>query len=237
MEKRTENWFNHFKDLLGEEPNIEGEEEEISPIFTDVNVEEGPFTMIEFLKIKRDLSERKSAGEDGIVVEVIKRCNFDEVILEFCNKALDNQKPEQWGITNIVPLPKSGDLKLAKNYRGISLSSIVAKIFNKLLLNRIKKAIDNRLRINQNGFRSQRSTVSQILSIRRLIEGVREKNQPAVLTFIDFRKAFDSIHRGKMLKILTTYGMPDRIVNAIKSTYTNTYAKVIGNPEELMRKQ
>ena len=39
--------------------------------------------------------------------------------------------------------------------------------------------------------------------MRRLIEGVKSRKLPAVLTFIDFKKAFDSVHRGKMLKILT----------------------------------
>ena len=75
-------------------------------------------------------------------------------------------------------------------------------------------------------FRPNRGTVSQILTLRRLIEGIKEKNLPAVLTFVDFRRAFDSIHREKMLQILLAYGIPPLIVNAIGVMYKNTTARV-----------
>ena len=51
----------------------------------------------------------------------------------------------------ILPFPKKGDLGLAKNYRGITLTSIAAKIYNALLQNKIEPKIDNILRKNQNG--------------------------------------------------------------------------------------
>ena len=66
-----------------------------------------------------------------------------------------------------------------------------------MLLNRIRPKIEDILRKNQNGFRTNRSTTGQILTIRRLIEGVKSKNVPAILLFIDFSKAFDSIDRLK----------------------------------------
>ena len=50
---------------------------------------------------------------------------------------------------------------------------------------------------------------------------------PAILTFIDFKKAFDSIHRGKMLQILKAYGVPPRLLKAIGSMYKDTFAKVL----------
>ncbi len=53
--------------------------------------------------------------------------------------------------------------------------------------------LDYILRKNQNGFRRNRSTTSQILTIRRILEGVRAKNLQATLIFVDFTKAFDSI--------------------------------------------
>ena len=53
-----------------------------------------------------------------------------------------------------------------------------------------------------------RSTTSQILTIRRILEGVRAKNVQATLIFVDFTKAFDSIQRVKMAQILLAYGIP-----------------------------
>jgi len=96
-----------------------------------------------------------------------------------------------------------------------------------MILNRLKPEIEKVLRRNQNGFRPGRSTVQQILVLRRIIEGMKSRNLPAVLTFIDFKKAFDSVHRGKMLKILTAYGIPDRIVSVIRLMYEGTRAKVL----------
>ena len=96
-----------------------------------------------------------------------------------------------------------------------------------MILNRIRAAIDPELRYNQNGFREKRSTVAQILALRRIIKEVKNNKLPAVLTFIDFKKAFDSIHRGKMIKILKAYGIPPRLLRAIEAMYTNTTAKII----------
>ena len=127
----------------------------------------------------------------------------------------------------ILPFPKKGDLRLAKNYRGITLTFIAAKIYNTLLRNCIEPKIDNILRKNQNGFRRNRSTTSQILTIRRILEGVRAKNLQATLIFVDFTKAFDSIHRGKMEQILLAYGIPKETVAAITTIlYGNTKVKV-----------
>ena len=97
----------------------------------------------------------------------------------------------------ILPFTKKGDLGLAKNYWGITLTSIAAKIYNVLLRNRIEPEINNIFRKKQDGFWRNRSTTSQILSIRRILEGIRAKNLQVTL-IVDFTKAFDSIHRGKM---------------------------------------
>ena len=67
---------------------------------------------------------------------------------------------------------------------------------------------------------------SQILTIRRILEGVRAKNLQATLIFVDFTKAFDSIHRGKMEQILQAYSLPKESVAAITILYRNTKVKV-----------
>ena len=86
--------------------------------------------------------------------------------------------------------------------------------------------IDNIIRKNQNGFRRNRSATSQILTIRRILEGVREKNLQVTLLFVDFTKAFDFIHRGKMEKILLAYGIPKETLAAITILCRNTKMKV-----------
>ena len=119
----------------------------------------------------------------------------------------------------ILSFPKKGDLGLAKNYRGITLTSIAAKIYNALLRNRIELKIDNILRKTQNGFRGNRSTTSQILIIRRILEDVRAKKLTGDI-------ALDSIYRGKMEQILPAYGLPKEAVAGITILNRNTKVKV-----------
>ena len=64
-------------------------------------------------------------------------------------------------------------------------------------------------------------------ALRRILEEVRKNNLPAVITFLDFKKAFNSIQRNEMFKILKAYGIPSRLLMAIKSMYTNTRARVV----------
>ena len=58
-------------------------------------------------------------------------------------------------------------------------------------------------------------------------QGGRGQRRDKFITFIDFSKAFDTIHRGKMIKILKAYGVPPTLLLAIKSMYTNTHAKIV----------
>ena len=67
---------------------------------------------------------------------------------------------------------------------------------------------------------------SQILTIRRILVGMRAKNLQVTLLFVDFTKAFDSIPRGKMEQILLAYGLPEKNVAAIMILYRNTKVKV-----------
>ena len=194
----------------------------------NLGIRGGAFTQEEYQRAKKAIVEGKAGWVDGVSPEVLKRCQVDDIILEFCNTALLHcKKPSQWSLANIIPIPKTGDLSLGRNYRGISLSSLIQKTYNKMILHRIRSKVDPWLRIYQNGFRPGQTTVSQMLALRRIIEGVKENNLSCIITFIDFKKAFDSIHRGKMLCILKAYGIPESLVNTIEDIFSDTKAKVL----------
>ena len=227
-EERIEKWYSHFKNLLGKDPITTDETASLmDKVFEKLNIAESPFTTEEFQKVKKSILCNKACGPDGIPPEVFKYCNIDGIILRFANKLLEGEKPKQWSDTELKPLPKTGDLSITDNYRGIALSPIITKLVNKMILNRIRPKLDPLLRYNQNGFRPGRSTTSHILALRRLIEEVKGYNLNAVIVFIDFKKAFDSVHRGKMLNILKAYGIPSKMVDVIALLYSNTRARVI----------
>ena len=99
-------------------------------------------------------------------------------------------------------------------------------IYNAPLRNHIEPKIENILRKNQIGFQRNRSTTSQILTIGRILEDVRETNLQVTILFVNFAEAFDSIHREKMEQILLAYGLPKETVAAIMMLYRNTKVKV-----------
>ena len=226
-EERNDIWFNHFRTLLGSAPS-ESPDSEVENIFPPADIFTGSFTLEEYRRAKKRIREGKAYGDDSIPPEVVKRCNLDEIVLGFCNGALEGKGiPEQWTVSNIIPVPKKGDLSKPGNYRGIALTSIVAKTLNRMILHRIRPYIETKLLDSQNGFREGRSTTSHILTLRRILEGAKRKQLPVAMAFIDFVKAFDSINRSSLMKILRAYGLPDAIVDLIQWLYTNTKAQVL----------
>ena len=75
---------------------------------------------------------------------------------------------------------------------------------------------------NKAGFRPGRSCAQQIRILRRVLEGFRDYQLLLVVTFIDFKKAFDSINRKVMFAVLRHYGIPEAVVNAISVLYKNS---------------
>jgi len=92
QQERVKNWYEHFRRLLGAPPEIDNDDEYIPPILKDLNIKTGPFNMEQYDKAKKFITEGKSCGEDGITPEVMKRCNIDSIILDFCNAALTERE-------------------------------------------------------------------------------------------------------------------------------------------------
>ena len=174
QQERIKLWKQHFENLLGNPPKIT-HEPITRMISKQLDIKLGPYTQEELDSVLRKIKNRKPAGLDEIPPEVWKTRQFNDILLRHCN-AVYNQNPiDRWMKGCILPFPKKRDLGLAKIYRGITLASIAGKIYNALLRNRIEPKIDNIIRKNQNGFRRKRSTTSEILTIRRILEGVRAK--------------------------------------------------------------
>ena len=183
-EDRVNQYYIHFINLLGNSTEATDENEEILPVFEKLPINDNVFTPEEYNKATMSIKCGKSAGEDGIMPEVLKYVQINDIMVDIINNSFENcEQPDLWNISNIIPIPKSGNLTITDNYRGISLTSIMAKTYNRMLLNRIRPILDPIPRNNKNGFRQQRTTVGQILAIRRILEGVKSKNVPVVFTY------------------------------------------------------
>ena len=127
----------------------------------------------------------------------------------------------------LITLPKKGDLTKCENWRGITLISIPSKILGHILIERIKKGLEDKLRPEQAGFRSGRRTSGQIFILKNIIEQCQEWQAPLYMNFVDFEKAFDSVHRETLWKIAAHYGIPKKIVDIIKQLYKNTEISIL----------
>ena len=124
-------------------------------------------------------------------------------------------------------MPKKGNLKECKNYRGIALLSVVVKVLNRILLTRLLKAVDEKLREQQSGFRKDRSCTDQIAALRIIIEQSLDWNTSLFLNFVDFGKAFDSLDRVVLWNQMAHYGIPQNFINIIRNSYNNMQCRVI----------
>ena len=105
-------------------------------------------------------------------------------------------------------------------------------MFCKILLNRLRDTIDPHLRKEQAGFRKGRGCTDQIFALRNIIEQCLEWNAPLHINFVDYQKAFDSIHRESLWKILSSYGVPSKIVQLIRCFYDHFECSILLEQEQ-----
>ena len=122
----------------------------------------------------------------------------------------------------IITLYKNkGKRSDCNNHRGISLFSVVGKVFARVLLTRLQKLEEPVYPESQCGFPTERSTAYMVFFLCQLQEKYREQQMPLYITFIDLTKAFDLVSRDGLFKALPTIGCPPRLPSIIESFHTN----------------
>ena len=91
----------------------------------------------------------------------------------------------------------------------------------------MKDLIDAQLCDEQAGFRKDRSCTDQIAALRIIVEQSIEWNSPLYINFVDYEKAFDSLDRETLWKLLRHYGVPTKIVTIIRNSYEGLTCKVV----------
>ena len=125
------------------------------------------------------------------------------------------KSPKSWRRGLIIKLAKKGNTKHCKNWRTIPLLSVVGKILSRIIIDRIRRGVDDRLRKEQAGYRRGRETTEQVFILRSIIEQVNERQvfqATLSLIFMDFEETFDSIYREGMWVIMKKYGVPKKII-------------------------
>ena len=135
-EDRLDTWKNHFKNLLNADPSQQADDSPIEQVF-DISPDIlcGTFSQAEVDTAVRQMKNGKAPGLDGLPSEFWKLPNVKKRLRSFCNSTYEGNRPPEWGISGINPIPKKGNLRITDNYRGFSLTQVAAKIYNRLLLN------------------------------------------------------------------------------------------------------
>ena len=228
-EEQTRRWKEHFSAVLNcQEPETIHDFSLDTPLQTmDANLRE--ITEEEVKRSINRLRNGKSAGIDGIQAELMKSGGKEMItkITRLCNMIWNTgEVPQDWRDGIIIPIPKKGDTRDCNNWRGITLLSVPGKVMASIILNRVQEAADNMLRQQQGGFRKNRSCCDQIFALRQIIERCVAGNTRMLVNFIDFRKAFDSVHRPTVWNILKHYGIPGKIIEIIKNMYQESRCAV-----------
>ena len=228
QEEQAKRWKEHFHAVLNcPEPDVLHDFSQ--DCMNSLDIEIGDVTMEEVERVIKRLKNGKAAGIDGIQAELLKHGGGElaKRITKLCNKIwTTGEIPQDWRDGIIIPLPKKGDLRDCNNWRGITLLSVPGKVMAGIILNRIKDAVDEVLRQQQAGFRKGRSCCEQIFALRQIIEKAIALDSNLLITFIDFKKAFDCVHRPSVWNILRSYGIPDKIIGIIQNFYKDSRCAV-----------
>ena len=138
----------------------------------------------------------KAAGCDNIPPEAWKEEGLvsAKVLHPLLNKIWSaDDIPRDWKLDLLVKLPKKGDLNLCNNWRGIMLLTISSKVLCRIILERMKDALDNRLWDEQAGFRKERSCCDQMATLRIIVKQTLEWNTSLYIVFIDFEKVLEQV--------------------------------------------
>ena len=116
----------------------------------------------------------------------------------------DERFPSEWKKANVVPIHKKDDKQFLKNYRPVSLLPICAKIFERIIYNKIFEYLieNNLITENQSGFKPGDSRINQLLSITHDIYESLDDGFEVKGVFLDISKAFDKVwHEGLIYKL------------------------------------
>ena len=184
-------------------------------------------------KVITNLDSSKASGPDCIPVVVLKNCEpeLSYILAKLFNKCLkESCFPDCWKVSSVVPVFKNvGERSTAKNYRPISLLSVVSKVFEKLVNDRIVDHLEKCGLFSdfQYGFRSSRSTADLLTVVSDRIARAFNRSGATRAAALDISKAFDRVWHAGLLHKLKSYGISGQIFGLISSFLSNRRLRVV----------
>lgn len=216
------------KELFPSHPTVQW----ARPIFDSFT----PICAAEFEQAWSKLKSGKAAGPDGLTPDIIKHvCSIaEEKILDGLNKCLaSGEFPDIWKEARLALIPKpdkSGQTK--KTYRPVCLLNCMGKVFEHVLVERLKAETEQRLSEHQHGFRQGKSTVTAINRVFELTNKAKgfkpTEKKLAVMVTLDIKNAFNSASWAGVIKALQSKGTPAYLI-AVMQSYLSRRKLLVGN--------
>ena len=187
--------------------------------------------MVRKVVINLDLS--KASGPDCIPLVVLKNCEpeLSYILAELFNRCLkESCFPDCWKVSSAVPVFKNvGERSTVKNYRPVGLLSVVSKVFEKLVNNRIVDHLEKCGLFSdfQYGFRSSRSTADLLTVVSDRIAKAFNRSGATRAVALDISKASDRVWHAGLLHKLKSYGISGPIFSLISSFLSNRRLRVV----------
>ena len=179
----------------------------------------------------KQLSRGKSPGPDNIPNEALIETNKDtrRIFLQVFNKIYaDEEIPKTWCEGNIIKIYKGkGKKGKCSNERGITLSSNLGKLFERVINNRIKEVIN--MTPNQGGGIKGKSTSDHLIRITNFIKSNKAKKQKPILVFLDVTKAYDKAWSKAIMYALDKSGIKGKDWTITKKLNENLTARIQTN--------
>jgi hypothetical protein len=211
-------WFNYFNNLF---KLPEKHMDRLEAIRTKIKEFEDTSNLLSFTKLDYQISlnelqmaisslkSGKSPGLDNITNEMLKAAQtyMNQCFLKLFNKVfISGFYPQKWVEGYITPIFKMDNPRLPQNYRGITITNGIGKLFNIILNKRLDNFLldNNIIHESQIGFTKKARTSDHLFVMKCLIDKyINTGNKRLYACFVDFHKAFDTvIHEGIKLKLL-----------------------------------
>ena len=140
---------------------------------------------------------RKTSGPDNVSPATLRSCadQLAPVFTALFNKSLEQcQVPRCFKTSTIVPVPKKPSIASLNDYRPVALTSVVMKVFERLVLRSLKAATDHQLDPHQFAYRANRSVDDAIaLALHHILQHLETSGTYARVLFVDFSLMFNTI--------------------------------------------
>ena len=170
-------------------------------------------------KLLLNMNPNKSPGPDGISGKVLKNCADSisyPLTLIFRTAYNTGQIPKEWKMANVVPVHKKGSKVCVENYRPISLTCLVMKLFEKLIRDELMLRCNHLLNEKQHGFLPQKSCTTQLIPFCDSLAVSLNQACRTDVVYFDFAKAFDSVSHDIILhKLKYQFGIDGTLLKFI----------------------